>query len=85
MSYAKIEAFLWNVEYCLMRKYGSAPAEREMYPLKWYINTGRAPTIFLANLIEAKPFVIARLLHKGGTDEEVIRRIKTKLNLADLF
>ena len=85
MSYEKIEAFLWSIEYYLMQKYGSTTAEREMYPLKWYINTGRAPTIFLTNLTKAKPFVIARLLHKGGTDEEVIRRVKAKLDLSSLY
>ena len=81
MSYTRIEAFLWSIEYYLMKKYGSSVAEREMYPLKWYIITGRAPAVFLINLLMAKPYVIARVLHKGGTDEEVIRRVKAKLNL----
>ena len=82
MSYTKIENCIWNIEYFLMKKYGCSAAEREVAPLKWYINTGRASVPFLINLLEAKPFVIARALHQGGSDDEIIRRVKAKLNIS---
>lgn len=81
MSYTKIENFLYEIEHYLMEKYGCDAAYRELSPLKWYITTGRASAPFLHSLLESKPFVIARLLHKGGSDDEVISRLKAKLNI----
>ena len=49
-------------------------------PLSWYVNTGRAPTPFIKTMLRIRPDVIARLLLKGGSDQEVIERIKTKVN-----
>ena len=82
MSYTKIDNFLWEVEYYLMRRYGCSTAEREVYPLRWYIHTGRAPVSFLTTMLMAKPYVIARVLHMGGSDEEIIGRVKAKLNIS---
>lgn len=50
-------------------------AERAFAPLGRYIWTGRASADFLKRLIYAKPFMIARRLHKGGSDDEVVNRI----------
>lgn len=76
MSSTKTESMMWEIKSYLMRKYGCEPAEREMYALEWYIYTGRASTLFLQKLYNAKPYMIGRILHKGGSDEEIINRIK---------
>jgi len=71
-----IDTCVWNIKKVLMEKYGTMAADREIAPLVWYINTGRASTPFLKSLIDAKPFMIARKLHAGGSDAEIIDRIK---------
>lgn len=48
-------------------------------PLKHYVSTGRASTEFLHKLVNAKPFMIARELRKGGSYDEAIERVKTYL------
>lgn len=68
---------LWNIKKVLMDKYGVAVADREIAPLLWYINTGRAPVSFLKLLIAAKPYLVAHRLHAGGSDDEIIARVKT--------
>ena len=50
-------------------------ANRYLDPLSWYINTGRASTEFLRRLLATKPYLIARRLMKGGTYDEVLKRI----------
>ena len=69
---------MWKVEYILM-DYGVDTAIREIAPLDWYIRTGRASVDFLRRFIAAKPFMIARRLHKGGSDQEIIDRIRDYL------
>ena len=72
-----IDNCIWKIQRVLMTKYGCTAADREIAPLIWYINTGRASTPFLKKLIDAKPFMIARKLHMGGSDAEIMfcRRI----------
>lgn len=48
-------------------------------PLSYYIHTGRASTEFLHKLVDAKPFMIARALMKGGSYDEAISRVKNYL------
>ena len=60
----------------LMEKYGTMAADREIAPLVWYIETGRASTPFLEKLIAKKPYIVARRLHAGGSDMEIITRVK---------
>ena len=76
-SKTAIDETLWQIEGYLMSKYGSDTAQREMYPLLYHINTGRATTDFLKKLCASKPFMVGRILHEGGTYSEVIGRIKT--------
>ena len=71
-----IDNGLWAIQLCLMNKYGVDTARCDMEPLKWYIGTGRAPTPFIASLLDAKPWMIARMLHKGGSYDDVLKRIK---------
>ena len=63
-----------------MRKYGCEAAERDMEPLHWYINTGRASTQFLGLMSIRKPYMIGRKLHEGGSYDEVINRVKQYVN-----
>ena len=78
-----IDCGLWAIQRNLMQKYGCDVAAGEMYPLLWYVNTGRASTEFLKRLINAKPFMIARILHRGGADAEIINRIKNYLKMPE--
>lgn len=71
-----IEECIWNIKKCLMGKYGIMAADREIAPLIWYIETGRASTPFLEKLLSAKAFMVARRLHAGGSDNEIIARVK---------
>lgn len=72
----RIDDYIWKVQKNLMDKYGVNEAERDIDPLKWYIYTGRASTGFINLLLCAKPFMIARKLHMGGSVDEAIDRIK---------
>lgn len=77
-----VDTALWHIERELMDRYGTDTAAREIAPLRWYIDTGRASTEFLYRLInKSKPFMVARKLHAGGTDEEIIKRIKSYLGI----
>lgn len=80
MSRTKIDEYIWAVEAQLRRKHGISQAERYMIPLVWYINTARASAQFLRLLLDTKPSTISRVLEAGGSDEDVINRICSKLN-----
>ena len=80
IGYISIETCLWHIQRYLIGKYGVDQSERDMYPLQWYVYTGRASPNFLKLLLNAKPFMIARKLHEGGSDQEIIERIKHYLN-----
>lgn len=75
MSRTKIDELIWSIQRELMNRYGVTAAERMIMPLVWYIDTGRASTMFLKALASVRPFLIARDLAKGGSDEEIINRI----------
>lgn len=74
-----IETFLWNVQRELMDRYGVDAASREIEPLRWYVDTGRASTPCIRKMMEAKPFMLARKLHQGGSDDEIIKRVQKYL------
>lgn len=74
-----IETCLWHIQRSIMEKCGCDKAERAMYPLKWYVQTGRASVDFLRALLEAKPFMVGRTLVKGGSDQEVIAAVKKRI------
>ena len=79
ISKTAIETGLWAIERYLIQHYGTAQAVRDMAPLNWYIGTGRASCDYLRSLLEAKPYVIARALHNGGSYDEALARIKAKI------
>lgn len=78
-----IETGLWSIERYMMKKYGVDAASRDIAPLKWYVGTERASLAFLRLLLAAKPFMIGRILHKGGSYEDAIQRVKVYLNYCD--
>lgn len=75
MSATLIDTMLWHIQREMMSRIGCDAATRAMYPLKWYINTGRASSEFLHKLHQARPVLVARDLARGGSDEAVINRI----------
>lgn len=74
-----IETGLWAIQRYIMQHYGVDQSAQDIAPLAWYIETGRANTEFIRAVLTAKPFMIARKLHEGGTYDEVIQRVKDYL------
>ena len=79
ISMTLIDSYLWSVRKYLRGKLGVDAGDREVYPLVWYINSGRASTDFLGRLVQERPYVIGRLLMKGGSVDEAVERIKARL------
>lgn len=80
MSATTIDNGIYAIKKYLMDKYGCDAADREIYALEWYINTGRASTTFIKRVFAVKPFIIARILHKhSGCEDDAIRAIKVKI------
>lgn len=75
LSATGIIDYVYDVKTSLERQYGSRAAEVEVDPLVFYINTGRASCEFLRRLLETKPFLVARRLHKGGSIVEAMQRV----------
>lgn len=71
-----IETLLWHIQRELMQRHGVDAASREIAPLRWYVQTGRASVDFIKALAHKSPCMVARRLHKGGSDAEVIQRVK---------
>ena len=44
--------------------------------ISWYVNTGRAPTAFVRAMLNHRPSTIAKRCLIGGSDQEIIDRIK---------
>lgn len=84
ISSTATDACLRQIEKTLIDKYGCDVAAREMEPLRWYIDTGRASTDFLRRLYKAKPFMVGRKLHSGGSDRDVIDRVRKYIGKGDL-
>lgn len=76
MSYTQIDNFLWEVQKWLMNHYSISQAQDDIAPLRWYIGTDRAPLDFIRAMLTKKPYLIAKNLHKGGSYDESIARLK---------
>ena len=74
---------LWDIERYLMQKYGTDAAQSDMAPLRWYVETGRASVDFIRKLMIAKPFMVARKLHEGGSYDEALDRVKKLIKWGD--
>ena len=79
ISKTSIDDGIWSIESYLISKYGVTTARRDIAPLRWYISTGRASCDYLRALLAAKPFVVARALHKGGSYDDVLARVSAKI------
>lgn len=75
ISSTLIDNFLYAIYTYLSGQYGWRVAERDMYPLKWYINSGRATNDFLHKMVIKKPYMIGRKLHQGGSYEDAVNRV----------
>lgn len=76
--------YIYAVQKCVMYKHGKGISEslNIIYPLSWYITTGRASASFIKAMYEVKPYVMARLLFKGystGSHDDVVEAIKNKV------
>lgn len=76
---AAVDAGLWAIQHYLMQRYGVDESARDIAPLSLYIHTGRATPDFIRAVLTAKPYMIGRKLHIGGTYDEIISRIKDYL------
>ena len=76
ISATSIDTGLWHIQRYLMDKYSVDQSYQDIAPLSWYIGTGRASTEFIRMVLTAKPYMIGRKLHEGGTYDEVIQRVK---------
>ena len=85
ISHLVIDKYLWDVQDKIMKKHGYSfdQSYNVLYPLSYYINTGRASAEFLHNVQFVKPFVMARLLvkkYEHGTVDECIAAFKKKVD-----
>lgn len=79
ISSTGIDSYLWDTTHYLMERYGVDAAERMVSPLRYYLDTGRGSVPFLRLLLGTKPFIIARILAKGGADADIIMAIKRRV------
>ena len=77
----RIDDHIWKVKYYLMRKHGCGQADLFIRPLTWYIGTSRASVEFLNRFLNAKPYMIGRLLAKSVTYDGAIKALKQYLNV----
>ena len=54
-----------------------------VYPLNWYISSGRASTPFIKLLLTVRPDIIARIMIKGGSDQEIVQKIKDRIGYTE--
>ena len=81
MSYTTVDNYLWEVTRYIMTRKGVDESVRMTDPLTWYVNTGRASAGFLKRLVDTKPYIIARLLMKGGSYDEAIARVRDRIDI----
>jgi len=85
VSATSIERYIWALQRHMTSRWGLDAATRELSPLLYYINSGRASVSFLKKLLNAKPYMVARKLHMGGSDKEVMERVKSYIGFTPTF
>lgn len=85
VSQTMIDNTLWAIRTSLWKKYGIDEAQRIIDPILWYINTGRATMSFLGLMVQNKPYLIGRVLAKGGSYDEAIQRVKEYIGYKDYW
>lgn len=84
ISAAQIDNALYDIRKKLFKTTPVDECDRLMSPLNWYVNTGRAPLAFVEALCYAtntQKTTIAKKLAQGGSDMEVVERIKKYLKI----
>lgn len=84
ISYLVVDNYIWEVQQKIVEKHGYTydQSYNVVYPLSYYVNTGRASAQFLRDMQYVKPYVMARLLAKRyeqGTVDECISAFKKKI------
>lgn len=85
ISYWVVDNYIWKVQQKIIEKQGYTydQSYNVVYPLSYYVNTGRASAEFLRNMQYVKPYIMARLLAKKyahGTVDECIAAFKKKVD-----
>lgn len=76
-TYGGLDIFIGDVEIFLHKKTCSTrETEVMVYPLKYWIQTGRASLGECKALVEKKPYRIGQILMQGGTVDEAVARIR---------
>ena len=76
-SESGIRIFLEDVFRSAWKLCGSeSKARSATNAISWYINTGRAPTAFIRAMMRRRPSTIAKRCLIGGSDQEIINRVK---------
>ena len=83
VSSSGIDAYIWD-----MRKAAWHLADdmltgnKAIEAVVWYIRTGRASSDFLRAMFQHRPSTIAKRCLAGGSDMEIIERVKSYLKIA---
>ena len=75
--YQKLENYFFNVQMCLVENH-HIPfdfAGTMVSDLSWYTDTGRASVEWCKRLLNTKPYLVARRVAKGGSTNEIIKRV----------
>lgn len=75
----KSEYIICSYERMLWRKHGITEGSNLLYPLAWYLNTGRASADYIHRLAEARSKDIIAILEASGSVEDVCKRLKDYL------
>lgn len=78
-----IDRYIWDVRIETMKVLGTDRGANAVHPLAYYIGTGRASVEFLHKLIAVSPVTIARILMKGGSDVQIMSRIKMRISFKE--
>lgn len=83
VSKASEDDFIHAVRMKLWEKCGTRLGDNLLYPLAYHIFTGRATLEFEKRLLATRPYLIARDLSSGGSDADIIRKIKKRIGYSD--
>ena len=84
ISFGNTEKYCFEVARIIMENHSDSAyrmsankAHNMIYPLWHILFKGLASPDFCKALLQAKPFMVARRIEKGGSHEEIIKRIET--------
>ena len=83
-SVSSISEYIADLRLYIASKEDFNTADRMIYPLVYYINTGRACTDFLKALASTKFYSIYAVLRKEKSTDETIKLLKKKLGVEEV-